>query len=374
MQAQYFPTFGWKAILILALAIAIELPAAEPAAKPAAEPPRQERIDRLIEQLGDAQYDVRQQAQDELAKLGFEAFDALTVAENHKDLEIAARARYLLRLLQVDLTDKNDPPEVAACLENYPFLPMREQQLRMRRLAALPEGQGIPALCRLVRFERSAVRSKHAAVEILRRKSSEKPDRAEVAKVLRDSLQHSRRPASRWLLVWAGYTDNPQAALAEWKAAIHQEEAALDGDNPDTDQEIIGALVLQQNRVGVGGGQQSGRGGRRHADPAAAERRRARGRRGAGRLGGRAEGLGSHGARARRTGRTVRPRSQDALVPPGEGLRDVGQGGVGRGGGPEGAAAGDTGWGQPPTLARPGGLHAASARGFSSGPSGSTAK
>ena len=221
-------------------------PAAKPAVEPAAEPARQERIDRLIAQLGDAQYDVRQQAQDELAKLGFEAFDALTVAESHKDLEIAARARYLLRLLQVDLTDKNDPPEVAACLENYPFLPMREQQLRMRRLAALPGGQGIPALCRLVRFERSAVRSKHAAVEILRRKSAEKPDRAEVAKTLRDSLQHSRRPASRWLLVWAGYPDNPQAALAEWKAAIHEEKAALEGDNPDTDPEIVSAMVLQQ--------------------------------------------------------------------------------------------------------------------------------
>ena len=62
-----------------------------------AEPSRQE-IHRLIEQLGDKDYFVRQQAETHLAQLGFEAFDALSEATTHEDLEIAARAKRLLQL------------------------------------------------------------------------------------------------------------------------------------------------------------------------------------------------------------------------------------------------------------------------------------
>ena len=37
----------------------------------------------------------------------------------------------------------------------------------MQALAALPDGQGIAALCRLVRFEKSSALSKAAAVALL---------------------------------------------------------------------------------------------------------------------------------------------------------------------------------------------------------------
>src|SRR5260221_6385484 len=53
----------------------------------AAEPP----ISALIRQLGDEQYSVRQQAQEELARLGADAFDALVTAELNDRIENANR-------------------------------------------------------------------------------------------------------------------------------------------------------------------------------------------------------------------------------------------------------------------------------------------
>ncbi len=44
------------------------------------------RVARLIEQLGDRDYSVRQRAQEELAKVGFAAYDALVAASEHRDL------------------------------------------------------------------------------------------------------------------------------------------------------------------------------------------------------------------------------------------------------------------------------------------------
>jgi hypothetical protein len=167
--------------------------------------PRQ-RIARLIEQLGDADYNVRQRAEEELAKLEFEAFDALRAAETHKDLEIASRAKHLLLRMQANLVRPDDPDEVKRCLAKYRFLRKKERLDRLRVLAGLDHLAGIPALCRLVRFERSEVMSKHAALAIIRTSDKEPPS-AELAALLRENLGGSSRPAATWLSTFARFRD-----------------------------------------------------------------------------------------------------------------------------------------------------------------------
>ena len=46
-----------------------------------------ERVNKLVKQLGDKDYYVRQRAQEELARTGFAAFDALSAATTDEDLE-----------------------------------------------------------------------------------------------------------------------------------------------------------------------------------------------------------------------------------------------------------------------------------------------
>jgi tetratricopeptide (TPR) repeat protein len=218
---------------------------AAPEAQPQSEPTDQ-RIDRLIEQLGHQDYFVRQQAEAELAKLSFEAFDALQAATTHADLEIAARARYLLRLIRVQWTTESDPPEVRRLLAGYEFLDPVAKLVRMRALANLPEEAGVPALCRLVRYEKSPVLSKQAAMELLGSRPPGQPPEKELAEVLPRHLGPSRQAAAGWLLTWLRFRDDPGAALAEWAKLVEKEDSLLRDSCTQTDASIVAKLIRFQ--------------------------------------------------------------------------------------------------------------------------------
>ena len=85
----------WLPAVILCGALAAVAGAVPAPKEPALS--QDQQIAKLVQALGDKDYAVRQRAEDELARIGFAAYEALTMAANHDDLEIAARARYLLR-------------------------------------------------------------------------------------------------------------------------------------------------------------------------------------------------------------------------------------------------------------------------------------
>jgi tetratricopeptide (TPR) repeat protein len=204
------------------------------------------RIDQLIQQLGDRDYFVRQRAQADLAKLGFEAFDALSAAENHEDLEIATRAKYLLRLMRVNWTLETDPPEVKRFLEDYESLPADQRLNRMRSLSGLPGGAGLAALCRLVRFEKSPVLAKQAAVEILSRQPPDQPPSAELAETLRKNLGRSRRPGIGWLSAYLRFRDEPKESLDAWIKLVDEELGVLQRTPDQSSPQVATALVRLQ--------------------------------------------------------------------------------------------------------------------------------
>ena len=227
---------------------AAEKPAA-PADKPPAEPPAkaevpEKRVQELIKQLGDKDYFVRQRAQNELMSFGVEALDALLVAANTSDdLEIATRAKYLLKLMRVVWTDKNDPPEVKRLLTDYENQrDERTKVAKMQALADLPGGAGVAALCRLIRYEKSTVLSKQAAIHILMGQPRNVPPDKKAVEIVRQNLAQSQRPAAKWLMTWAELADNPQAVVAQWGKWIESEQPLLPNKN-ETNKEIVAALV-----------------------------------------------------------------------------------------------------------------------------------
>jgi tetratricopeptide (TPR) repeat protein len=260
-------TFSFVAPLSTALAVvglvagwvtAADEPSPAPAATaPSApqEPVSAERTGKLVKQLGDKDYYVRQRAQDELARLGFEAFDALSAATTDGDLEIASRAKYLLRLMRVEWTAEGDPPEVKRCLRDYEFEDGRSREGRMQALAMLPNGQGIAALCRLVRFEKSLLLSKTAAVALLSSQANDDPPDAATVEIVRKALSDCRRPGAVWLLAWTRLGSEPDAVMSEWTKLIGDEQALLQPEPPqvhesnllaDTTSEIIAGLTRFQ--------------------------------------------------------------------------------------------------------------------------------
>jgi len=201
-----------------------------------------ERVGRLIEQLGDDDFFVRQRAQKELAKYSFEAFDALNAATAHEDLEIAARAKYLLRLMRVQWTTDDDPPEVRKFLDGYENQSDASKLSRMRALAALPDGLGVPALCRLVRYEKSPLLSKRAAIELIGRDTAAEDFGQTVGK----ALDGSRRPAAAWLMTYLRMADDPRTRMAEWTKLVEQEHALLRRAADQTSADIVSRLLRFQ--------------------------------------------------------------------------------------------------------------------------------
>ena len=122
------------------VAAAVEEP--KPAAPASKAPASSEQIAKLVRQLGDKDYYVRQRAQDELARLGLDAIEALEAATTDEDAEIAARARYLLRLMRVEWTMESDPAEVKKCLRDYENMDARSREARMRMLAGSARRKG----------------------------------------------------------------------------------------------------------------------------------------------------------------------------------------------------------------------------------------
>ena len=110
-------------------------------------------LEELIQQLGSGLYSNREKAQIELQRLGLVAFDALFEARHHDDIEIGMRARFLIRSMQVSWSDENDTAAVVEVLRNYNEQNEANRRSRLDRLSRLENYAGLPALCRLARFE-----------------------------------------------------------------------------------------------------------------------------------------------------------------------------------------------------------------------------
>jgi tetratricopeptide (TPR) repeat protein len=232
---------AWSAVPVAA---GVEEP--KPAAQASNEPASPERINKLIRQLGDKDYYARQRAQDELARSGLEAVEALEAATTDDDPEIAARAKYLLRLIRVEWTAEDDPPEVKKCLRDYENMNAPSRGARMRMLAGLPDAKGVAALCRLVRFERSSQLSKAAAAALLLHGKAADPPGPAAIEIIHKSLQGCKRPGAVWLLAWTRLAADPQAAMAQWQKLIDAELALLRQTPEESSPELAGRLVRFQ--------------------------------------------------------------------------------------------------------------------------------
>ena len=232
------------ALLLFALCIGLApLPAAptDAAAEPAAQ-----RIERLIRQLGHDEFQERERAQNELLKLGTDAFDALQAALEHEDIEVAARAQYLVRMIRVDWSRAGDSAAVKVQLKEYEGLDANTRSLRIAALGALPNEEGLSALCRIVRFEKTPLLAKHAALKILARKLPPATDHAQRGQVILDSLGQCQTPAAQWLRLEVRTRQQPEAAVAEWSKAVAAEETVLSRKPSESQNEIVLALLRRQ--------------------------------------------------------------------------------------------------------------------------------
>lgn len=213
------------------------------AAPAQAPPPDSEQLRTLIQRLGHPDYAVRQHAEEELGRWGFRAFEALEEAAESADLEVARRAQILLRELRQHYEQPEDPPAVKQLLAGYDGLAVRERLARIRQLARQPDCAGVPALCRLVKYERSTLASNWAALEILDQGPLDPAGQARQAEILRKEMAGSRRRAAQWLLAYVELCEDPRGGLAAWAKCVEAERVAYLRDPQESSPAIVASLL-----------------------------------------------------------------------------------------------------------------------------------
>lgn len=204
-------------------------------------------INQLISQLGDEDFAQREKAQGELEQLGLIAFDALRDAVENDDIEVALRARYILRAMQIRWVRETDPREVRELLKEYDEKPFEDRQALMGQLETIPGGRGIPALCRIARFDPSLIASKRAALLVIQKRPAPGiPLTVDLAQAISDEIGFSERPAADWLRLFARTLDDPASTIAAWNDAVRTERRTL-SDRPDrTSTDIVTGLMRYQ--------------------------------------------------------------------------------------------------------------------------------
>jgi tetratricopeptide (TPR) repeat protein len=242
---------GWALVISASLAADIaapDQPDSAATAETAEAAARAKKIEALIAQLGGDDFFARERAQQELAEINFEAFDALSeAAEHNDDLEIQSRARYLVRMMRLESVLDSDPPEIKALLGDYESRGEADRIERIKQVAALSDDKGLAVLCRLVRFERSAVLSKEAAAAIILQKWPADQDAAtHRADTIRRGIGQSARPAAAWLAAYVAARQNPAAIVDQWQKLVAAEERRAIEAPHQTRPDILAALWREQ--------------------------------------------------------------------------------------------------------------------------------
>ena len=203
------------------------------------------QIAKLIEQLGSDDYFVRERAQESLAAIGLEAFDALSEAENHTDIEVAERVRYLLRLVRVQWIRPADPPVVKQLLDTYGSGNDEVRQEIIDKLAALPLPHGVSVPCRLVRFEKSNLLSRLAALAVIERQPVDDAEKSQRQELIGQSLGSSPRSSADWLRAYAARQRDPAGAVATWNKLLDDEVQTYEQFPNQTSASVVFRLLKQ---------------------------------------------------------------------------------------------------------------------------------
>jgi hypothetical protein len=215
------------------------------AEKPTVPPASPQEIHRLIEALGNADYFVRQKAESDLGKIGFDAVEALTAATDNDDMEVATRAYRLLCTIRSNWSLPGEPLEVSQSLTDYELQDDSGREARVIALIGLPESRGMAAVCRVIRYERSLVAAKTAALRLLEALAGEtvKPD---LVAGIQKGLGRCPRAPAQWVLAWLQAREDPQGLAALWTRLAAEEEGLLLRQPRDTSLPVVEGLLRFQ--------------------------------------------------------------------------------------------------------------------------------
>ncbi|MEM7475423.1 MAG: hypothetical protein AAF483_10565 [Planctomycetota bacterium] len=189
-------------------------------------------IAKLIEQLGHPSYRLRTQAEWALKQYGLAAFEQLHEAATNPstNIEISNAASYLISSQNVVWYMDSDSVDVRGFLKDYDVADPNQRIARIKMLAEHDGNDGVLALCRLARYERTELLSRTAGVhliEVLTRKAQDAQGAlpTDFSAAVAKSLGPSRRDAVKWIRQLLQDSDLGEFDLAEWQTLCAAERS-----------------------------------------------------------------------------------------------------------------------------------------------------
>jgi len=161
----------------------------------AAPPPKESPVDKLIRELGDNSFAVRERATEQLRKMGESAISALKKALDSTDAEVRWRAKDILAELSLGITP-DWPPDLADLARKYESLPPHQQTQALNRLATVLKEKAASFI--LFRLSQGA---DHEAEPALRALQTLPPSLI-APRVLKE-LSNPQKPVERRAVSWA---------------------------------------------------------------------------------------------------------------------------------------------------------------------------
>lgn len=205
----------------------------------------QREIARWIEQLGAENYSERLQAQSELERIGVRALDQLHLASFHPDPQIASQARFLVQSNQFSWAWDSDPFSVRRILDQYTTADLHEKSSYIDQLLELENNEGIPPLCRLVRYEPQGCLGKRAALLLMRGKPIEGQSIVDRHALISGLVDGARSTAGQWVSLALSPDVQPNTGtfpIAKWELMIQAEKQLLLNNSMDTSIDILADL------------------------------------------------------------------------------------------------------------------------------------
>ena len=247
----------WSAIVLLIVSLAVvPTSVAQPTVK-------HEHIENYIEQLGAAQFRLREQAERELAEIGLLAFEDLYARRDDEDIEIRLRVRRLIERMRDQFLRDDIDPALQRYVDGYSSKSVEAREATISLVSRLLPQQGLSELARIARFEDNERLSKLAALAIVRESwpgAGLSPDALELTarrtseRVL-EVIGYGDRVAVQWLRAFGTSLEDPRALQEPWKEFL-ADELALDAtDDLVTSVEIIDGLRRLYADISEAGGQ-----------------------------------------------------------------------------------------------------------------------
>ncbi|RCS40765.1 hypothetical protein DTL42_25725 [Bremerella cremea] len=186
--------------------------------------PDSQHIEALIQQLGNTNFLIRERAQTDLARMGVTAFDQLFGAMRDDDPEVALRAQYLIRSVEIEWPRPEFSEEVNAYLNRYGSLNLDDRRSRIGELGRIHSIDALSALCRISRYDMSEAISKEAALAAaIQFQGAEGEEKEKVVQIINERIGDSPRTGPSWLQIFRQSLDQPEEAIQKWQQQVENE-------------------------------------------------------------------------------------------------------------------------------------------------------